>query len=93
MATVMRIKNEPIAIANGAAGALGIAASFGLPISPDQKLELAGAFVGIANWWARSQVVPTARLTSGTVMPSGPGEPVVVAPSDGSAAVVVAKGA
>jgi hypothetical protein len=82
-AAVERAKNEPVALANGAAGALGIAVSFGLPITPDQKIGLTSAFVGIANWWARSQVVPVDKLVQGTVAQSGPGEPVTVTPPSG----------
>jgi hypothetical protein len=82
-AAVARVKNEPLATANGLAGALGIAVSFGLPISPDQKIGLTSAFVGIANWWARSQVVPVDKLVSGTVAQSGPGGPVTITPTSG----------
>jgi hypothetical protein len=87
-AVVERVKNEPIAVANGAAAVLGVAASFGLPIAPDQKLELTGAFVGLANWWARSKSMSVNKLVTGEVLQSGPGEPVTVIASDGATTTV-----
>jgi hypothetical protein len=85
---VERVKNEPVALANGAAGALGIAVSFGAPITPDQKIELAGAFVGVANWWARSQVVSVNKLVQGSVAQSAPGQPVTITPPSGPAQTI-----
>jgi hypothetical protein len=85
---VERVKNEPIAVGNGAALALGIAVSFGLPIAPEQKIELSGAFVGLANWWARSKSVPVNKLVTGEVLQSGPGEPVTVIAPDGATTTV-----
>ena len=83
-----RVKNQPIAAANGAAGILALAVSFGLPISPDQKIELSSAFVGIANWWAHNQVVPTNKLVQGAVSQSAAGAPVTIVSPDGATVTV-----
>jgi len=83
-----RIRNEPVAVATGASMALGLAASFGLPISPDQKLELGGAFVAAANWWARSKVVSTNRLVQGSVTQSAAGAPVTITAPNGNTTTI-----
>jgi len=83
-----RIRNEPVAVATGASMALGLAASFGLPITPDQKLELGGAFVAVANWWARSKVVSTNKLVKGAVMQSAAGSPVTLTAPNGDTTTI-----
>ena len=85
---VDRIKNEPVAVATGASMALGLAASFGLPITPDQKLELGAALVAAANWWARSKSVSTNKLVSGDVSQSAAGQPVTIVSPDGATTTV-----
>ena len=85
---VERVKNQPIAAANGAALALGIAASFGLPITDDQKVQLGVGLAAAANWWAHNQVVPVNKLVSGTVTQSAAGEPVTVTSPDGAVVTV-----
>jgi len=90
---VEQVKNQPVAVANGAAGLLGLAVSFGLPITPDQKIGLASSFVGIANWWVHSQVVPVNKLVSGDVSQSAAGEPVTIVSPDGATTTVGEGGA
>jgi Flp pilus assembly protein TadG len=85
---VERVKNEPVAAATGASLALGLAASFGLPITSDQKLELGGALVAAANWWARSKSVSTNKLVSGDVSQSAAGQPVTIVSPDGATTTV-----
>jgi hypothetical protein len=85
---VERVKNEPVAAATGASLALSLAASFGLPITPDQKLELGGALVAAANWWARSKSVSTNKLVQGAVVQSAAGEPVTIVSPDGATTTV-----
>lgn len=87
-ATARQLKNEPIVVANGAAGLLALAASFGLPISPDQKTELAAAFLGIANWLARSQTVAVNKLVTGAVEQSAAGQPVTIVEPSGATTTV-----
>jgi hypothetical protein len=88
-AAVEQVKNQPVAAANGAAGVLGIAISFGLPITPDQKIGLTSAIVGAANWWVHNHVVPVAKLVAGTVAQSAPGQPVTIVAPDGVTTTVV----
>ena len=83
-----RVKNQPIAVANGAAGLLALAVSFGLPLSPDQKIELSSAFVAVGNWWAHTQVVPVNKLVQGTVTQSAAGAPVTITAPDGATTTV-----
>jgi hypothetical protein len=87
-AAVEQVKNQPVAAANGAAGLLGLAISFGLPISPDQKIGLTSALVAGANWWVHNHVVPVNKLVSGTVTQSAAGQPVTVVAPDGAVVTV-----
>jgi len=83
-----QVKNQPIAVANGAAGLLALAISFGLPIDPAQKIELSSVFVGIGNWWAHTQVVPVNKLVQGAVTQSVAGAPVTIVSPDGATVTV-----